>query len=477
MTSSAASALPDLSEDEVVVRFFRNVLRHAKGRWAGGPFLLEPWQETLVRDLYGRRDEQGRRWFKEALVGIARKNGKSSLAAGLALYHLTVGGEPGGEVYSLAGDRDQARIVYDTAKAMVEASPVLAKECRPFRSVIEHKRSGSTYRVRSSEARRSHGYNPVLAIVDELHVHPDGELYEAMKTAMGAREEPLLVSITTAGFDADSFCFDLFSKARRGDDPRLLFRWWQAPDGADPEDRLGWHAANPASWITDEFLADQRRSAGLSENSFRRLHLNQWTESMEAWFPFGLWESRVSGRHLEPGEDVVLAFDGSFSNDSTGLVACTDDGFLSVVAAWEKPPGDDGWRVDIADVEAAVLGACETFRVREVAADPYRWQRSLQVLEAEGVPVVEFPQSAQRMGPATAAFHDAAMEGRLSHDGDERLGRHVAHCVLKTDARGSRIVKDPKNHARKIDLAVCAVMAYARALEVRPPAEALVAWR
>jgi phage terminase large subunit-like protein len=228
------------SDDPQVVRFFEKALIHAKGRWAGQPFLLEPWQRELLTELYGRVGPDGRRWYREALIGIARKNGKSALTAGLALYHLTIGGEAGGEVYSLAASRDQARIVFNVARAMVEASPLLAKACRPYRSVIEHKESGSIYRTLSAEAGLAHGYNPCAAIVDELHVHPDGELYEAMKTAMGAREEPLLVSITTAGFDADSFCYQMFDRARRGDDPRLLFRWWQGPDGCAVDDGAAW---------------------------------------------------------------------------------------------------------------------------------------------------------------------------------------------------------------------------------------------
>lgn len=364
----------------------------------------------------------------------------------------------------MAASRDQARIVFNVARAMVEASPMLAKECRPYRSVIEHKESGSIYRTLSADAGLAHGYNPVAAIVDELHVHPNGELYEAMKTSMGAREQPILISITTAGFDPTSFCYKMFEKARLGDDPKLFFRWWQAPDGCDLDDKTGWRVANPASWITDEYLTDQLVSPGLSENGFRRLHLNQWTESVEAWFPFGLWETRAVDRRLEPGESVALGFDGSANGDSTGLVAVTPDGFVQVVGVWEKPANDDGsWRVPIAEVEATIVEACRTYQVFEITADPYRWARSLQILAAEGLPVVEFPQSIQRMAPATSGFHDAVIDGSLTHDGDPRLARHIANCVLKADTRGSRIMKEAKTSPRKIDLAVCAVMALERA--------------
>lgn len=464
----------DHARAELVIRFYERALRHAKGRWAGRPFILEDWQKNeILIPLFGTTASDGRRWYREALIGVARKNGKSELAAGLALFFLTVGGEPGGEVYSLAGSRDQARIVYNVAKAMVEGSPLLAKECRTFRSVIEHPASGSIYRVLAADARLAHGYNPVAAIVDELHVHKNGDLYEAMKSAGGAREEPMLVSITTAGADEDSICRRLYLDGLAGKDPRLLFRWWEAPKTADLSDRSGWRAANPASWITDEFLEGQLQSAGLHESSFRRLHLNQWTEALQAWFPMGAFEARAVDRRLEPFEEVVLGFDGSFAGDSTALVAATLDDHLEVLGLWEKPEhaGDD-WRVNIADVEDAIRKAATNYTVIEVAADPFRWQRSMQALAAEGIPVVEYPTTAPaRMVPATAKFYDAVMSSTLTHEGHPRLCAHVAHCVLKTDHLGPRITKDYKSSSRKIDLAVAAVAAYDRATQRRenPP--------
>lgn len=467
--ATTSAQLSDLSPDELVVRFFARVLHHAKGRWAGKRFILEPWQEDdLIRPLYGTVAPDGRRQYKEALYGIARKNGKSGLAAGLALWHLTYGGEPGGEVYSLAASRDQARIVYDVARAMVAASPLLAKRIRSYRSVLEDPVTGSIYRVLSRESRTAHGYNPNFVVVDELHCHPDGDLYEAMRTASGARAEPLLVSITTAGSDKASFAHRMYERGRAGEDKRLLFRWYEAPTGCDLDDAGARVAANPASWVTDEFLEEQRHAAGLSENGFRRLHLNQWTDVTEAWLPFGLWDSRQTIRPLVDGEEVILGFDGAYSNDSTGLVACTLDGHLAVVDAWERPAGlaGDGWRVDIAQVEDAVRAACRRFTVLELVCDPYRWQRSMQAWEAEGIPVIEWPTSSPaRMVPATQKFTEAVFDGRLSHDGDPRLARHIGNAVLKTDRLGPRVVKEHKLSSRKIDLAVCAIIAYDRATQ------------
>ena len=169
------------------------------------------------------------------------------------------------------------------------------------------------------------------------------------------------------------------------------------------------------------------------------------------------------------GADVVLALDGSFSQDSTALVACTmgDVPHLDVVGLWENPnPADESYRVDVLDVEDAIREACRRWRVLEVTADPFRWQRSLQVLADARLPISEYPQSPSRMTPACSAFYEAVIEGTLTHSGDQRLARHVSNAVLRTDSRGARIVKESKHSKRRIDLAVAAVMAHSRAVEL-----------
>jgi phage terminase large subunit-like protein len=191
--------------------------------------------------------------------------------------------------------------------------------------------------------------------------------------------------------------------------------------------------------------------------------MNLWVSSATAWLPHGVWETRGVERKIQPGESVVLGFDGSFSGDCTALVAATLDGFVDVIGLWERPADDDHWRVDIAEVEEAIRAAAKTYNVLEVAADPYRWARSLQLLLNDGIPVMEFPQSPARMVPATTLFYDAVTQERLTHSGDPRLSRHIENCAVKIDAQGPRLRKEHKNSKRKIDLAVAAVMAYARA--------------
>ncbi|HTX96854.1 MAG TPA: terminase TerL endonuclease subunit [Mycobacterium sp.] len=171
------------------------------------------------------------------------------------------------------------------------------------------------------------------------------------------------------------------------------------------------------------------------------------------------------------GADVVLGFDGSFSEDSTALVAatCDEHPHILVVGCWEKPArAADDWTVPIADVEETIRQACRRYSVREICCDPYGYRRSMQILEEEGLPIVDYPQSSQRMTPATQRFYELVANRGLSHDGDRRLARHIGNAVLKVDSRGQRLAKEHKSSTRKIDLAIAAVMAVDRATVAAP---------
>ena len=234
-----------------------------------------------------------------------------------------------------------------------------------------------------------------------------------------------------------------------------------------------------AAWMDLEAIADSFTDPQVKEAEFRRYWLNQPVTTSGSWLPFGAWDARVVEREIPDGADVVLALDGSFNADTTGIVAVElcDVPHVAVVAAWERPidaPAD--WRVPIAEVEETARAAALRWRVRELTADPYRWQRSLESLEADGLPVTEFPQSAQRMTPATRAFYSAVVDGELTQSGDPMLARHIGNAVLKDDTRGVRIVKESKLSVRRIDLAVCAVMALARAQALMSEPELAEPW-
>lgn len=463
--------------DGLAVCDFLELLRVTKdtvGARAGDRLVLRDWQRRLLGQLFARRSD-GRLKYRSALVGIARKNGKSALLSGIALYGLLLEGA-GAEVYSVAGDRDQARIVFEQAKRMLEADEDFTELVRIYRDVIEVPSTGSVYRVLSSESRLAEGLSPTLVCFDELHVQPNDDLWNVMSLGSGARVDPLVVAITTAGSRTysngqDSICYRLYQHGKRvvsGEevDPSFFFAWWEpeAGESADHTDRAVLAQANPGigDLVSIEDLETSRMR--VSENEFRTKRTNVFVVAQESALPHGVWDSLADRDRVVPdGTEIVIGFDGSWSGDSTGLVGCTDDGFLFVVDAWERLD-DPHWRVPIADVEASILSACRRWSVREVACDPYRWQRTMQALEDEGVPIVEWPTNAvARIIPAWQKFYDAVMDGTVSHDGDPRLARHVENMRIKRDARGGRPVKEARESSRKIDLGICAVLAFDRA--------------
>jgi phage terminase large subunit-like protein len=439
---------------------------------AGKLLELRSWQRQLLGHLLARRLD-GRYRHRQALIGVARKNGKSSLGAGIGLAGLVLGPR-GGEVYSLAADREQARIVFGTARRMVELDPELSQLLKLYRDAIEYQQTGSVYRVLSAEAYTKEGLNPHLSIFDEVHAQPNRELWDTMALAQGARSEPLLVGITTAGVKTDttgrdSLCYGMYQYGLRvasGEvrDPAFFMAWWE-PDRPEADHRAEptWRQANPgfADLVDPEdFVSSVRRTP---ENEYRTKRCNQWVSTAEAWLPTGAWPACEDHRPIPELAEVVLGFDGSFSNDSTALVAVQtgERPHVDVAACWERPVvAAEDWRVPILEVEQAIRQACRRWQVRHIVCDPFRWARTYQVLEGEGLPIVEFPQSPQRMVPATQRFYEAVINRALTHSGDQRLARHVGNCVIKTDARGSRLAKDAKSSPRKIDLAVAAVMAF-----------------
>ena len=453
------------------------------GGHAGDPLVLRPWQRNTLGALFARRPD-GRLRHRTALVGLPRKNGKSALGSGLGLYGLMLGPN-GGEVYSCAADRDQARIVFGMARSMVEKSPELAEATKVYRDAIEVPATGSVYRVLSSEAFTKEGLSPTLVIYDELHAAPNDELWNVMSLAQAARRDALVLGITTAGVKSDStgqdsVCYRLFqygSRIASGelDDPSFFMAWWKSPDEADHRDKKSWMIANPGFGDLqdpEDFDSAVKRTP---ENEFRTKRMNQWVNAQTAWLPAGAWESLE--RADPPGDDarVVLFVDGSFSGDSTFIAGCTVEETPRIfkVAAWEKQPEDsDEWRVDISAVEAAVIEACKKYNVVEVPFDPFRWSRSMQALADQGLPIVEYPTSSPaRMVPSCAKFYDAVMSGGIRHDHDPQLARHINQAVVKTDRLGPRIVKESRSSPRKIDGAVCAVGAFDRATSYREVAK------
>lgn len=459
------------------IESFCRITKDSVAGRVGDRIVLRPWQTMLLDGLFAERPD-GMLRHRAALIGMGRKNGKSALGAGLALEGLYLGPD-GGEVYSCAGTREQARIVFGTAKRMVELDAELSGAARIYRDAIELPSTGSVYRVLSREAGASEGLNPTRVLFDEVHVQPDDELWNVLALAGGARLEPQVIGITTAGVRTlsrgqDSPCFELYQhglKVVSGEvaDPTFFFAWWEPKAGAEADhtDPKVWAEANPGLddlCTVADFEATLPRTP---EAEFRTKRTNVWVTSGQAALPHGVW-SRLAApsRRVGPDVPVIYMADGSWSGDSTGILALSVEArpHIWVVDLWENEHQDRAWRVPVADVEEKLRREARARPTLEVGMDPYRWQRSMQILENEGLPMVEFPMgSPERMTKAWKTFYDLALDRGFTHDGDPRLARHIDAMVLKFDARGARPVKDAKNSTRHIDLGVCAVAGIDRA--------------
>ncbi len=282
---------------------FINCLKHTKGQWRGQPFDLLPWQDMTIRDIFGTIKANGNRQYNTAYVEIPKKNGKSELAAGVALYMTCGDDEWGAEVYGCASDRQQASIVFDVAVDMVDQSPALKKRIKPIISVkrLVYKPTNSFYQVLSAEAYTKHGLNVHAVIFDELHSQPTRELFDVMTKGSGdARLQPLFFLITTAGTDRNSICFEQHQKAQdilegRKIDPTF----YPVINGIDDNDDWGnednWYKANSSLGYTIDI--EKVRNAYISakenpaeENIFRQLRLNQWVKQSTRWMPMDKWD-------------------------------------------------------------------------------------------------------------------------------------------------------------------------------------------
>lgn len=450
------SMLPASGGDRAIA-FVETFLRLPKGRGAGQLISLREWQREVVRGLFDDpRPRQG-------LLSVARKNGKSLLAACLALYALFADGEEGAEVLIVAADERQARVVFNLARRQVELSPELSEQVWVYADRIVYPATDSVLEPLPAEGDRLQGRNPSLAVVDELHVVRE-ETWDAMALAGGTRERPLTLAISTAAGDRDGVMWRLTEHGRRGKDPSFFYRCWSA-EGCRLDDEEAWALANPAlgDFLSVEHL---RATVGTTrEDVFRRFHLNAWVGQVGSWLPWGLWESRADpGRVVEPGARIVAAFDGSASSDSTALIGCTIEAepHVFVLGLWEKND-DPRWRVDRADVMARVEAVFSFYDVAELCADTFGWRSEVEQWSAQWPgKVLEHGMGAARMGPAVDRTYVAIAEGKLSHDGDERMAQHIANAVAARSPFGDTLRKDSRESVRRIDAAIGVVLAVSR---------------
>ncbi|MHA7664469.1 terminase TerL endonuclease subunit [Mycolicibacterium sp. HS_4_1] len=446
-------------------KFCERFVKVPKGAGALTPLRLRDWQRDLVGSVLDA-DPQPRTagWM------LPRGQGKSSLMAAWGIYELFEGGE-GATVCVVAVDERQAGIIFGIARRMVELDSELAGRVQTFKERLVIPGRDAQFHCLPAEPKRLEGLDYSLAILDEAGV-ANRDSYEVLTLAQGKRARSTLVCIGTPGPKLDDqVLLDLRQYAAENPEDRSLV--WREFSAAGFEDHPAdcehcWELANPA---LDDFLHRDALHALLPpktrESTFRRARLCQLASDTDgAFLPSGVWDSLSTNVGVPPGREVVVALDGSFSDDTTALLVGTVSAtpHFDVIKVWQRPRGDEDYRVPVADVEDEIRAACRRWQVIEIIADPFRWTRTLQVLESERLPIVEFPHSPSRLTEATTNLYSAAVNGRITHSGNATLAAHVSAAVIREDARGMRLDKASRSRtAPKIDLAACLVMAHSRA--------------
>lgn len=456
-----------------VVDFAELLLKASRGFRAGEPLEFTAWQRWLIERLY-ETDENGLLRHRRAIIGLPRKNGKSLLGTALALEHCLYG-PTGAQVYSAAGDRAQAKIVFGEARQQVINSPTLSRHFKVYRDALEVPSRGSVYKALSADAMRAHGLGPSLVVADEVHSWPSSasntrgdELWEALTTGSADRPESLVVGITTAGGHTDTLLGRLYEHGKKValgelDDPQFGFWWWEAAQEDDPTDPEVWRRANPnlAEGLLDvgDFEAAITSAGSSGFAGFQRYRLNQWVRMAgEDFVSPHHWAEAKRAESIPQGATICAGFDGSVSGDATGLVAVDmATGTMSVMACWEPDHSDPEWTVDRADVNRAVEKMFENYNVKMLWCDPSfyepdvlewskRWKRRVE----------RIPPTNHRIAPMAQQFIADLVAKEIGGDQDTRLERHVLNAVA-TEAGSFK--KEKKSSPRKVDLLACAVLA------------------
>ena len=488
---------------------FIQMLKHTTGEWYGKPFHLMEWQEQIIRDIFGIVDADGYRQFRTAYVEVGKKNGKSELAAAIALYLLFADGEAGAEVYSCAADINQASIVFNTAKAMVEQCSDLRNLSKlvPSTKRIIFPHTNSFYRVLSSETKSKQGFNVSGLIFDELFAQQTRELFDTMTKYTGdARRQPLYFLITTAGRDKTSICYEIHCKAKAvldGSkiDPAFYPAVFGIEEEDDWEDESIWRRVNPSIGITIPFdtvqaAYEQAKQNPAEEMHFRQFRLNEWCNADIRWMPMDKWDA--CGEALNPddyeGRECYCGLDLSSTGDLTALVLVfppsAGDMKYTVLpfywlpedvidlrtrrdhvpyVVWKKMGvfnTTEGNVVDYDYIVAFIAKLSKQFRIREIAYDRYgaeKIRRDLEELGAEhGFVVFPFGQGFISMSPPSKDFYQFVMEGRIRHGRHPVLDWNMSNVIVDQDAAGN-IKPNKKKSTEKIDGVVALVMGLARA--------------
>lgn len=502
----------DLDAAREAVNFFPRYLRHIKGPKAGQPFKLAKWEKSIIANLFGWKNEiDGMRRYREAFIFVPRKNGKTSLAAGVVIYVLTCDGEAGAEIYSAANDKEQAALVFNTVKGMVAANPELEQYCRVYKNSVTlfnpdlQIETNSFYKPISADAYTKHGYNSHLVIDDELHAQKDRELIDVLETSTGARAQPLFIHITTSDYERPSICnekYDYAVRVRDGyPDPEFLPVIYEAKPDDDWMKPSIWRKANPnlgvslsRKYFLGKFKKAKESPAFL--NTFLRLHLNIKTEQEIRWVEMDKWDACAFAVNEDEliGKECFVGFDLSSNRDITARVMLfppdKDCNLWRILPRFYVPKdnaikreerenvlyfkwGTEGYIkltpgnvVDYSIVKADFESDYERFNMIEVAFDRWNFEALRQQFIADGVDeekFVSFGQGFASMSAPCKELERLMLSQLLAHGGNPVLRWMAQNVTIEIDAAGN-IKPSKKKSSEKIDGIVALLMALGRAL-------------
>lgn len=510
----------DLARAERVREFFARFVVHTTGGFAGKPFILLDWQwDGIIAPLFGWRRPDGRRRFSRAYLSTPKKNGKTTLLAGLALYLLLADDEPSAEVYSAAADREQAGLIYREAAGMVEKSRALAKLLKPHRSTKTI--TGPLrclFRALSAESKTKEGLNAHAILFDELHAQAGRELWDCLRYAGAARAQPLHLSITTAGGDLATICGEVYQYAKRilsgenAEDTSFFACIFEAGPKDDWQDEATWFKANPSLGVTiplEAFRSDalEARESPAKENSFRRYRLNQWVQTADAWLSMDQWDE-CGKTEVDPaelaGRECYAGLDLSATDDTTALVLTfpEPDGGVTVLPffwlprdnivglekkhkqtyrAWAKSGHfslTDGNVVDYQAVRAKVAELAKVYKIRKLALDrKFQGQQVENDLVADGHNVEPAGQGWVSQDVPAKELERLLKAGRVRHGGHPVLRWHASNVVVDIDKNGNYSINKKRSRS-KIDGIAALLMALMAKLQAQAtPTETYVSKR
>ena len=497
----------DRAAAEHVIQFF-GFLHHSKGEWAGQPFTLEPWQQFILWTLFGWKRADGMRRFRTAYIEVPRKNGKTTLLAGIGLYLLVADGEPGSEVYSAATKRDQARLSHGEATRMVAASPGLSRMIRTYKDNLHVIETASKFEPLGADADTMDGLNVHGGLIDELHAHKTRDVVDRLDTATGARRQPLIIEITTAGHDQTSVCYEHHEYSRRILDGSVVDDSWFAfiaalDPGDDWTDPGVWAKANPNLGVSVklddlERKCERAKKLPAAQNAFRQMHLDEWTQQSDRWIDLTLWDSNagtveeeaLAGQTCYGGLDLssvsdltawVMIFPHADNADDVDIVArfwcprarVLDDSnrYQSQYQAWERAgylTVTEGDAVDYGVVRAKVLEDAQRFALDSLNVDRlFQGYQLSQELTDEGLQVFGMGQGFLSMAAPMKEFERRLLEKRLHHGGNPILRFMADSVVVMQDAVGNLKINKAESQSR-VDGIVALVMALDRAMRHEP---------